>query len=521
MAKQTFIINTVLSGQSPSEYFYREGEFQTSLGIDPEMPAQQTGLRPSGLLRPTAMAKFTSTSITGTPLWLDTTNKNTLLYTYDNSGKFYSTPSTLDSATALNGGAALTNSSGNGMSYYNNYLYLAKDTDVARYGPLDGTPAVTEAFWTSTLSLTALNNTTYPSIRGEMIPNHPMFVHPVNNYLWFADVDDDNNGIVSIIHTKKSTYEGEVDETTVPSAYESLDTYPGWWPTCLGDFNGDTLAIGMIDGLNTTIKQRNAKIVLWDMRLSNTFFNRAIEVPDPLITAMKTINGALYVFSGSAEGGMRISAYTGGNTLTEIAYDAEQVPPLQGAVDSTYDRLIWGGHTSDLATSACVFALGSKIKSLNMGMHNILKSSSANATNPWVTALKYTGLEADNQPIVGWKDGAAQGLDKISTTYIHNIWRSQLFPLGRNGKVIGIRLGFAQEIAANMTLTVKIYSDDASSNMTARTITNSLDGGKRSVAIFPQGANFKNNFFIELTWTGTTILTVALPIEIEVEYDKE
>jgi hypothetical protein len=519
MPRQTFTIDTILPGWSPSEYFYQKGQFLNSLGVDPEMPKDDSATKPSGLLRPTAMTKFSGTEITGAPVWMETTNKDTNCYVYTKDGKVHVVNSSLTMGTALNSGNALTTATGNGLAYYNNYLYGASNTDIWRYGPLDGSPSLSQTFWTSTLSLTALSNKTYPSIRGIVIPNHPMFLNPSNNRLYFGDVDSNNVGCLSMIKTRKTTNEGDLDDNVIPSAYKVLDFYYGWWPTCV-DSIGTELAIGLINGTDTTVKQKNAQVAFWSTLPSDTAYNRIATLPDPLITAMKNVNGQLYVFTGTATGGMRISRYLGGQSFEEVYYADDQVPPLQGAVDFMINRIVYGAHTTSPATSASVMAVGSKSRMMNLGVHNILKSTSS-GTTPWATAVKYITQGATAQPIVGWTDGSAKGLDKITTTYGTSIWRSQVFSLGANGRVHKIRLPLAQAISSNMAATVKIYSDDGSSSSTVKSISNTDDNGKKDIVIYPQGVSFKNNFFMEITWTGSALMTIATPITIEVEYEVE
>ena len=53
--------NLILGGMSASSYFPRKGQYQAAIGIDPDMPKDDTVLNPSGLIRPTAMAKFSGT----------------------------------------------------------------------------------------------------------------------------------------------------------------------------------------------------------------------------------------------------------------------------------------------------------------------------------------------------------------------------------------------------------------------------------------------------------------------------
>lgn len=514
MARQSITINSVLPGWGVSEYFTQAGQFQNSVGIDPEMPKSDSVTKPSGLLRPTAMAKASGTTITSAPMFLVTNPKDTNVYIYAYDGKVFVMDVNQDMGTTLNSGTALTSSTANGAIYYNNYIYFAKNTDVCRYGPLSDTPTLDEDFWTSApMSKTALANTTYPAIKGLKIPNHPMHVHRANSRIYFGDVSSSNVGILSMINTVKGTYEGDTNSTVVPSAYNVLDFYYGWWPTCIESL-GNELAIGLIEGVSTGVKQGNAKVAFWDTLASSTSYSRLVELPDPLVTAMKVVNGQLYVFSGSASGGMRVQRYLGGESFEEVAYLDDQYPPFQAAVDSQQNRIVWGGTTTLPVASVSVFAIGAKSRNMNMGVHNILKTTSAGA-NGNVTSLKYVQQGASKQPIVGWSDDSAKGIDELSTTYGTSVWRSEMFRIGKTFQLPYVRIPLAAAVAANMTITVKVYTDDGSASTTIGTINSTnYTEGNRYITFHPT-VNGKNNFYLELTWSGTALLPVALPIVVE------
>jgi len=514
-------IDSVLGGWSVSEYFNQKNQFLSSIGIDPEMPRSDSVTRPSGLIRPTSMAKFSGTEITGVPLWIITNPKTTSTYVYANDGKVHTIKSDITMDTALD---AVTSSEGNGASYYNNYIYFAKNTDIARFGPLDGTAATDQDWWTSSpLSKTALTNTTYPQISGVEIPNHPMAYH--QNRLYVGDVAV-GIGCIHMINTKKTTYEGDTDDTTVPSAYNVLDFNYQWFPTCLESY-GNYLAIGVIEGASTSVKQGNAKVLIWDTIATTTAPNVIAELPDPLITAMKYVNGILYVFSGSASGGMRISRYLGGEQFEELFYLDDQYPPFQGAVDYVINRIVWGTRTTTPSATGSVFALGSKVRNLQMGIHNILKST-AGATTPLATAVKYIQQGSTAQPIIGWKDNTGTagalvcGLDKLSTTYGASTWRGRLERVGMNFKIKEVRIPLAQAVAANQSIVAKIYVDDGSASTTIATINaTNYPSGERFIKIYPQGVSGKNNFYLELTFSGTAISVVSLPLTYVVEVMRE
>lgn len=505
-------IDSVFGGESATEFFSQKGQFQSSVAIDPDLPKDDSAVKTSGYLRPTSLAKFSASTVTSTPRWIVTNPKTQNIYVYAADGKVH----TVDSSLAIGADVAtLASASGNGAEYYDNYAYFAKNADVARYGPLDGSPAVTTAYWTSTLSLTAPTNTTYPSLNGVAIPNHPMHRH-TDNKLYFGDVHANGYGILSYVKTSKTTVEGDTNDS---SAYNALDFGYGEYPTCLETYN-TFLAVGLIEGTGTTTLQKPAKISFWDTTSASYSQITSVELPDPIITALRNVNGTLYAFTGNASGGFRVLRFGGGYSFDEIYYSEEGAPPFAGAVDHFLNRIIWGGYTTRPSTNAVVYAYGSKQKGIPMGVHKIYASTSAGATQN-VTALKYVLHASNKQPgvIVGWKDGSSQGLDKISTTYGAAKFASETFRMGRPFQIKKVRFPLAQAVAANMTLIPKIYVDDASSS-TALTTINSTNyaSSERNVIQYPAGLTGKHNFYLELAWSGTVLLTAALPITIEGEY---
>jgi hypothetical protein len=513
MAIIPLTIDTIFDGMNQSEIFSPKSGYGRSIAIDPDMPVTDSKHLPSGLIRPTSTEKFSATTITAAPLWIITTPKTSLGYVYDNSGKVYTVDSSY-AVTALNSSAALTSASGNGAEYYDNYLYLAKNTDICRYGPLNATPGFTESYWATTLSLTALTNQTYPTIRGISIPNHVMKRH-VDDKLYFCDVTSTGKGIISYIKTSYSSVEG--DTSSSPS-YNALDLDYGYWPTTIETYGND-LAVAGMEGTSTSIKQKTAFLTFWDT--TSTSYTKIIQVeyPDPLITAMKNVNGVLFVWSGSAQGGCRHTRFIGGYSFEELWYDPESYPPLQGAVDAEMNRVVWGGVTVTPTASASVFARGSKSANLGNGVHNILKSTST-GTNGSVTALKYFKQDgfALSQPIIGWKDDAGQGLDRRSTTYGTSVFRSQVYRIGQGFQMKKIRIPFAQALTAGQTLTVTCYTDSGTKSEIQRVInsTNYPEFGRNHVELFPT-LNGEHDCFIELAFSGISLLTISLPLKVELE----
>lgn len=502
----TIIIDSILGGISQIKNFAPKSGFDTSIAIDPDMPSTDSVGKPSGYLRPTAMEKFSGSSVTANCNWLVTNPKDSNTYTYLSNGLVNSISSSLSMNSDV---GTPTSGAGNGAAYYDNYLYLATPTNISRYGPLNGSPSITNSYWTSTLSKAALTDTTYPTVNGVVMPNHVMHRH-TDNKLYIADVlsnttANTNKGSLHYITSSKTTVEGD---TNSASSYNALDLGYGYYPTAIGSYGTDLVTAG-IEGTNTSIMQSRAFLTFWDA--TSTSFQKLIQIeyPDPLITAMKNVNGVLYVFSGSATGGCRLTAFLGGYSFQEIFYDPTMYPPLAGAVDGILNRVIWGTTVSYPETANVVMAYGSKYSAMGKGVQCILKTSDGSRA----TAVKYVVQNGYMQPLVAW-GGSTYGIDKLSTTYGTSVWRSEVFRVGKKFNIVGLRIPLAQAMAGNMTITAKIY-ENGSLVETLPTINNTNYPSAKVVGMNPK-VLCDNSFQLELRWTGTVLATVGLPIKIDI-----
>lgn len=514
MAEQIITIDAMLGGQSPSQHLGGKTTFNTSIAIDPDFADVGSGIKTSASIYPVVYTKFSGSEIDGDPYFIITNPKDSNSYVYTNAGKLHG----FDSSLSMLGGSfpiTQTGGAGNGAAYYNNYIYLAEGTDITRYGPLNNSPSETENVWTgSTLgSQSALTDTTYPSIRGAEIPNHPMHVH-VDNVLYFGDVVN-GQGVIHRIVTKKTTDEGDTDNN---SAFNVLDLPFGFLPTALESYGTD-LVILAIQTTNATINQGQAMLFFWDT-IAESFY-RQVPVADPLGTALKNHNGVLYVWSGNAQNGCRLSAYVGGEQLQDLVYMEEGAPPMSGAVDALGNRVIWGGYVTYPEAAACVFAYGSKSPQLGKSLMNVARATSS-GDNQNVTAVKFVQQDSNKQPkmIIGWGDDSAMGLDKFSASAtIDAFYRSDLFDIGKEFSIKRVEFSLQKAVAANMTITPKIYLDDLSSNVSLTTINNTnYPNGEKKIVLEPHGTAYgDNNFLLELNFSGTSALPVNFPIRIIVD----
>ena len=534
MTKQVFSVQSIFEGIAPSQYFARPGNYLAGVGIDPDLPMNDAvgNRQTSGLLRPSGYASFDSGNVNANPYWILTSPKTALVYTYLNNGRLISYNSSLAIASETLIGTP-TSGAGNGAAYYNNYLYLPTPTDISYYGPLNDTATLYNARWTGAAlgTQTALTNTTYPSIRGSgVMPNHPMHVH-TDNKLYFGDFLN-GIGLIHFIKTKRTTKEGDTnDGSTYATASASLDLPFGFMPTDIESWGND-IVVSAIQTTNSTLNQGRACLFFWDTA-STSFYNQ-VWLPDPLITALLNNNGKLYIFSGSistgtdVSNGYRISVYLGGQTTKQIYYSESGSPPLAGAVDAVGDRVVWGTFEQLPTTTGAspeyygvVMALGSKRHDVPQGVHGIINSkASGTAADGIVTAVKNVQQSSFAYPkfVVGWRDSANFGLDSQSTTYGTSIWRSQMFNIGKKFKITRIRIPLAQAVAANMTITPKVFLDDYSSSSTSglTVINNTNYPNSERVVVFTPDISGDHNFCLELRSTGTALLVPLFPIEIEI-----
>lgn len=509
-------IEQIFKGHSASQYFGTEGTFNTSIAIDPDLPIISTDVRTSGFPIPVGYAIFSGANVTSHVVRILNNPKNTLTYVVLSNGRLISYNSSLASETLVGtvaGGAAVW------AEYYNNYIYIWTPTNISRYGPLNGTPALTDTVWTgATLGTqTALTNTTYPTLRSVSIPNHVAHVHG-DGSMYFTDFIN-GQGLIHRINTRKVTDEGDTNGSTVPSLYNALDLPFGFYPTAIESYSKSLIITGIYT-VDTTVNQGKSAFVLWDPTDTVSFYLGPVFLPDPLCTAVLNVGGSVYLWTGNAQNGVRLQRYLGGETTQDIVYQEEGMPPLQSAVDALGNRIIWGGFSTNPDAGAVVWAWGSKDARLPKGLHNIIKTSSSGAT-PIVTALKYV-LQSSNitpKPIVAWRDGTTRGIDQYSTTATLDSTIRWLFNIGQKFSIERISIPLAGAVAANTTITPTCYFDDLTITKGLTAITNTNYPAKRKVLY--KGAELKdfigqNNFVFELTFTGTNPLPPALPIRFEI-----
>lgn len=522
-------------------HFAGKGQMRALFGIDPAQPVDDadsaTSTVASGLLRPAASQKISGTTIASAPLWMIPNPKDANTYVYDANGSAY-TLSTTNTVTALADGGSLSSSLGNGGAYYDNYLYFIKNTDVCRYGPLNGSAAFNATYWTGTLSKGALTNTTYPKSFKNNIqyPNHVAHRHS-DGALYIADVVG-NQGVLHKIKTTKVSVEGDTDNGSTASI---LTFGYGLYPMAI-DSLGSNVAVALVESSFSNKRDMKAKLAIWDT--TSTSFNSItwVEFPDPLITAMKNVDGILHIISGNYNArGFRVSKHLGGYSFGEVYYSETGEPCFSGALEAILHRLLIGSYTNVPESDGCVYSLGLQKGALGGSVFKSMRATGGTASTA-VTALAVIN-EGSNvatefgfyTPTIGWTQagegstGMSHGLDQQGTQYNNapSVAWSDVFKIGQPFEIQKIRIPFVQTLATNMTVTAKIYFDDNAATKTLTTI-NSTNFPNSAETNFGRAANIKtdntgssigrgeNNFFLELRWSGSALATIGFPILIDI-----
>jgi len=525
--------DSIFGGHTQFQYGAKPGQYLKGVGIDPDLPiSDAVGDRlTSGAIRPSAYAKFSGANVTTNPIAIITTPKTSLIYAVTAGGRLISYTSSFGSETLV---GTVAGSNAEGAAYYNNYIYIfgtgAGKNDVSRYGPLDNSPSLVDAVWTgATLgSQTALVNNTYPSLRGGgTIPQHWGHVH-VDNKLYFCDFKNGKEQL-HFIKTTKVTNEGDTNDG---STYNALDLPFGYYPVDIESYGTD-LAVGAFQTTNSTLSQGKAALFLWDT-VSDSFYDQ-IPLLDPLVTSLLNNNGRLHIFSGAistgsdVSNGYRVSILSGPQSVQEVLYSNEGHSPIQGAVGSIGNKLMWGSFQQVNTTTpsaptyyASVMGFGSKDSSIPSGLHGIAKSTAtATAGDGLVTAIASVQNSSFSYPklAIGWRDSTSFGIDSQSTTYGTSLLQLPKVVVGKKFTVNSLRLNLPVAVAANMTLTPTIMLDDFSSAATdGLTVINSTNypNSERHIQQYPTISG-DHDFCLQLVSSGTALLPVLLPIEVIIE----
>ncbi len=147
--KQILPIKHFYAGRSPGERTGPLGSFLDGKRLDIFASPDKASILP-------APSKVSGSTVVDLIKWMLPVGTN--VYHYGDAGKFYSC-NNAGASWALIG--TLTTASGNGMGYFktDDFIYLPKDKTIAKYGPIGGTPTLTQdCFADGTIDLDQSND---------------------------------------------------------------------------------------------------------------------------------------------------------------------------------------------------------------------------------------------------------------------------------------------------------------------------------------------------------------------------
>jgi len=267
---------------------------------------------------------------------------------------------------------------------------------------------------------------------------------------------------------------------------EELKLEKDFIPTAIVSYGTD-LIIAASNG-------EEAKLYFWDT-FDNSFY-REVKLPYPTVSALLNHNGDLYVFGGDEK--FSIGKYIGGEAIQEIYHSDHGLLPLQGAVKTFHNKIMFGSRQTYPSTGGCIWAWGTKVNPT--GLHAIASVSA-----------QVSSLHQSGEDLIASSDGLYEkGSDGYNST-----WRSQMFNFSQPFSIDKITIPFTGSLGAGATATtVKATLRYDNDRITDDEHTITLGSDSRMFTIYPKHQG-TTNFCIELTWSGDTFVGVGLPIKID------
>ena len=388
--------------------------------------------------------QYAATKVSGTVAvdrvhWIEPVESD--VYFYGNAGKFYSRVGGTGTFTLL---GTVASSTGQGMTYYSDWVYLAAGTTVARYGSISGSPTLTDPWATAT----SVQNDTW---------------HPMANF-------------INSFYMGNGRYLSEFDGTTW--TYNKITLPPGYKIRSLAVITGKFLVIGAWQG-NNIYDSPETKIFLWDG--TATTYNDIIDVSEGGINAMVFHQSSLWIWAG-AHGNM----YSWNGNLTKVkrvVRDLEAgkyVETYPGAV-SVWNGLVHFGISNSDSTTAYrgVYTYGQLDKNYpnTLNFEYPISSGTVQGTAVIIGACKGIG---PSQFYIGWQNGTVYGVDQISATNRYGTARFESLIFDNQepykqkyGKLVKVT---NRPLASGEAIDIEYKLDNASSWTALGTASFSVDG---------------------------------------------
>lgn len=384
-----------------------------------------------------AATKVSGTIVTDRVQWIEPVDTD--IYFYGNTGLFYKRTGGTGDFSIL---GTVSSSTGQGMGYYSDYVYLAAGTTTSRYGPISGTPSL--AAW----GTASLQSDTW---------------HPMTTFVNYLCV---GNG----------RYLGTWDGTDW--TYNKITLPTGYKIRALSVITGKYLAIGAWKGTNI-YDSPESQVFLWNG--DSTTYDDLIDVNEGGINALSFYQSLLYVWAG-AHGNM----YGWNGNLVKLKKVAKNLEA--GKYVETYPGAVsvWNGLThfaisnSDSTTAyRGVYTYGQLNKNYPLSLNFTYPISSGTVQGTAVIIGAVKGV-TPSQMYIGWQNGIVYGVDQVSssTKYTTSRYESLIFDnqqpyKDKYGKMVKVT---TQPLASGEAIELEYKKDNASSWTAFGTVSYSSDG---------------------------------------------
>jgi len=486
-------LNSINNGQQAQEDFPIEGGYNFSIAIDTDAPANldETVSLSSGMITPVTFAVdsgFDGVSGINEPvidIFIPGVEDSTRMYTVTRDGKVVRCLAIGDALSSFSEVADFTGEP-TGAIYYKDFIYAfgttSNNDDVAKYGPLTGTPVVTNNAWTADFSLTELNDDFFlPQIDNVEQAKHWAY-HHVDDAVYFADYVDGKG----TVHKLKTTSDGTNDG----SAYNVLDLPSGYKITSFTGYGND-LVIGAMkwnDAGSSSGAIAEPALFFWDT-ISDSFY-KVVEIPEwSVLTALINKGGTIYVFGGTNDDGHGIGVFDGAQGVTQLAFLPYGHSPYAGAVAIYGERIVWGSREPNSSNNAVLYAMGDKDPRVSTTAIQCVGKANLHTGDMLITAIIYPyqdsgifpkivmGTFSDDNPV--GNDTALEQVDSSATQ--NSVIEFGQFSIGQPFRIDKIRLPLGEAVASGVIITPSLLIDDRQDTYTLPIINNTNYPAKRNI----------------------------------------
>ena len=475
MAKKIYTIKFFHGGIADSEKEGLRGSFFFSQKLDIFSEPTNITLLPK-------TAKSSSSTVVDLVKWIVVgTPNDTNIYYYGDAGHIYSSTNAGGSWSDLR---TVSNSNGQGMDLYNDYIYYTQNTQIGWYGPLSSSPSFTDNWQGS------LNDTSTSKFAPVKAFKEGFAVGNGNDLGWYDGVTWDQDKIV------------------LPPGFNirSLDVVD------------EFLAVGAWRGTSITDSEQGL-VFFWDG--SATTFNFFVEIPEGGVNALLNSRNRLLSMVGS--NGiiyLNYNPFQKAHRIPKLEY-SKYVEVYPGAVTNWKGIAHIGtsGNTDSTSIIQGVYQWGAKSDKYNEALNfaYVISTGTSTGTGMKIGAVKGIG----NQMFIGWKDGSDYGVDRVIQTadpFANGTYEGLFFDDKRPAQdKLAVTLKALHKALASGESVQLGYKINRASSYTTGTANSTVGDTETRLPVPSSDARFKEIMFeVILATTGSTSPTVTA---IVLEYD--